>query len=115
MRIQLDTRYKVRIMLPTHSPSDNNRHHIFNDFLQGGEDYLLCIDSDNPPVNNPIDLVELDKDVIACPTPVYHNTKKGERPYYWNVYKYNEAEDAYNEWPVKEKLQKVSVNKLKVA
>lgn len=109
MRIQLDTRYKVRIMLPTHSPSDNNRHHIFNDFLQGGEDYLLCIDSDNPPMNNPLDLVELDKDFIACPTPVYYNNikKRGDRPYYWNVYKYNEAEDGYNEWPVQEKLQKV--------
>lgn len=109
LKIQLDTRYSIRIIQPTHSPSDNNRHHIFNDFLAHDEDYLLMIDSDNPPINNPLDLVELDRDIITCPTPVWHFTgkNKGERPIYENAYKYVPEEDAYTEWPDKAGLQKV--------
>ncbi len=108
LRIQQDTRYAYRIILPTHSPSDNNRHHIFNDFLTGGEDYLLMIDSDNPPLNNPLDLVALDRDIIGCPTPIWHFTgKPNERPVYENAYKYVLEEDAYTEWPNKVGLQKV--------
>jgi hypothetical protein len=109
LKLQLDTRYDLRIIQPTHSPSDNNRHHIFNDFLAGGEDYLLMIDSDNPPTDNPLDLVALDMDVVGCPTPVWHFTgnKPGERPIYENAYKYIPEEDAYTEWPDKIGLQKV--------
>ncbi len=109
LKIQLDTRYDLRIIQPTHSPSDNNRHHIFNDFLAEGEDYLLMIDSDNPPLNNPLDLIALDKDVITCPTPVWHFTGaiKGERPIYENAYKYVPEKDAYTEWPDKVGLQRV--------
>lgn len=108
LNMQLDQRYRLRIIQPTHSPSDNNRHHIFRDFLAGGEDYLLMIDSDNPPMNNPLDLVELDRDVMGYPTPVWHYTGKikGERPIYENVYKYVPDEDAYKEWPDKVGLQK---------
>jgi hypothetical protein len=77
--------------------------------LAGGEDYLLMIDSDNPPINNPLDLVEIDRDVIGCPTPVWHYTGKikGERPIYENAYKYVPKENAYTEWPDKVGLQKV--------
>ena len=109
LKMQLDTRYGIRIIQPTHSPSDNNRHHIFNDFLAGNEDYLLMIDSDNPPINNPLDLIELDRDVMGCPTPVWHFTSKvkGERPIYENAYKYVPEKDAYTEWPDKDGLQRV--------
>jgi GT2 family glycosyltransferase len=56
-----------------------------------------------------LDLIELDKDIIGCPTPVYHFTDKvkGERPWYENAYKYVPEEDAYLEWPNKVGLQKV--------
>lgn len=109
LKMQHDTRYRLRIAHPSHSPSDNNRHHIFNDFLAGGEDYLLMIDSDNPPINNPLDLIEMDRDIMGFPTPVWHFTGKikGERPIYENVYKYVPDEDAYTEWPIKDGLQKV--------
>jgi predicted O-methyltransferase YrrM len=109
LKLQTDNRYHHRIIQPTHSPSDNNRHHIFNDFLANNEDYLLMIDSDNPPTSNPLDLIELDLDIITCPTPVWHFTGrvKGERPIYENAYKYVPEEDAYTEWPEKVGLQKV--------
>jgi hypothetical protein len=109
LKMQLDQRYTLRIQHPSHSPIDNNRHHIFKDFIDGGEDYLLMIDSDNPPINNPLDLVELGLDVVGLPTPVWHFTdkKKGERPVYENAYKYVPEEDAYLEWPDKQGLQEV--------
>jgi hypothetical protein len=109
IKLMSDGRYKSTIIVPTNNPYENNLHHIRNDFIAGGYDYWLNIDADNPPMNNPLDLIELDKDIIGCPTPVYHFTDKikGERPWYENVYKYVPEEDAYLEWPNKVGLQKV--------
>lgn len=109
LKLVQDGRYKVNIIQPTHNPYENNLHHIVNDFMAGDYDFWLNIDSDNPPMNNPLDLAELNKDIVGCPTPVWHFTdkKKGERPFYENAYKYVPKEDAYAEWPVKEGLQKV--------
>jgi len=104
-----DGRYDVTIIRPTHNPFENNLHHIINDFMDGNYNFWLSMDADNPPINNPLDLVELDLDIVGLPTPVWHFTGnvKGERPMYWNAYKWNEKEKGYNEWPVKEGLQEV--------
>jgi len=108
LRIQQDHRYKLYIILPVHRPYENNLHHIVKDFLAGDFDYWLSFDADNPPINNPLDLVELDKDIMGLPTPVWYNVgnKKGERPVYWNAYKYVPEHDSYTEWPIREGLQK---------
>jgi len=109
LKLQCDIRYKLTIMLPTHNPYENNLHHIVLDFLKRGFDYWLSFDSDNPPINNPLDLISLDKDIIGCPTPIWHfkGDKKGERPIYWNGYDYVKEEDAYTEHDQKIGLQRV--------
>ncbi|KKK76238.1 hypothetical protein LCGC14_2865670 [marine sediment metagenome] len=106
LRLQLDRRYKLRIILPTHSPFENNLHHIVADFMDGGEDYWLSIDTDNPPIQNPLDLVALDKDILGFPTPVWHwEGKAGERPIYWNAYRAKEG--GYTEYRPQSGLQRV--------
>lgn len=105
----LDGRYTVKIIRPTHNPYENSLHHIINDFMAGNFHYWLNIDADNPPVNNPLNLVKLDLDIVGLPTPIWHFTDigKGERPMYWNGFKWNAKKGGYNEWPVKEGLQEV--------
>jgi len=105
--IQQDQRYRVTIALPSNKPFENNLHHIVNDFMAGDWDFWLSMDADNPPERNPLDLIELDKDVIGCPTPIWHYTKLGERPIYWNAYQYDPSTEAYREWPEREGLQQV--------
>ncbi len=108
LKLQLDSRYHLRVSLPTDVPLENNQHHIISDFLKGGEDYWMSIDSDTAPMKNPLDLVELDKDIIGCPYPIWHYTEKPrERPIYWAAYDYVEDEDAYKEHEPKEGLQRV--------
>lgn len=80
-----DGRYRLRHDCPSHKPYVNNLHKCMWDFINGGEDYWLTIDTDNPPTNNPLDLIEFDCDVIGCPTPVWHNSVKGDRPWYFNA------------------------------
>jgi len=65
LKLQKDTRFNLTFILPTHNPYENNLHHIVKDFLTGDYDYWLSFDSDNPPINNPLDLVGLDKDIIS--------------------------------------------------
>ena len=132
MLLQNDGRYRLRFEFPSHKPYENNLHHIVRDFHAGNTcggrkactcsgreprrqacggrhaDFWLSIDSDNPPMNNPLDLVELDLDIVGLPTPVWHYVgKPGERPIYWNAYDYVPESDAYKEHSTKEGLQRV--------
>ncbi len=94
-----DQRVTSRAIFPTHSPSENNRAKIMVDFLAGGADFLISVDADNPPRQNPVDLVFLDKPVIGLPTPVWHNDRPGEGqpPIYWNAY--DEVVDGFKAHP----------------
>jgi hypothetical protein len=109
LKLQADDRYKTSIIMPSHKPFENNLHHIIVDFLKGDYDYWLTIDSDNPPENNPLDLIQLDKDIIGCPTPIIHFDKDhlGDAPVYWNAYDYVPEADAYSPHKEMEGLQRV--------
>ena len=106
-----DKRHQVRPMIPTHQPFEHNLHKILNDFMASDCQFWLSIDADNPPLRNPLDLVELDLDIVGCPTPVWHfdpdTAKPGEPPLYYNAYDYVEAEEGYREHHPREGLQRV--------
>lgn len=106
--LQQDRRYRLNIMMPSNKPFENNLHHIVNDFMAGNYDFWLTMDADNPPSQNPLDLVNLDKDIIGLPTPIWHyEGKAGERPIYWNAYDYDPSVGAYREHQNREGLQRV--------
>lgn len=109
INILQDSRYKITAIFPTHTPYENNLHHIVKDFIGKEYDFWLNIDSDNPPIKNPLDLIKLDKDIIGLPTPVWHykNQDEKERPLYYNGYDYVPEEDAYKEHLPRQGLQKV--------
>lgn len=108
MLLLKDGRCGAVIQSPAHKPYVNNLHHCVNEFMSGQYDYWLNIDADNPPVSNPLDLVQLDKDIIGLPTPVWHfEGKEGERPVCYNGYDYDSAVDAYREHTPQEGLQLV--------
>ena len=106
-----DTRYDIKLIMPSHKPYENNLHHIVNDVLKGGYDFWLNIDSDNPPEKNPLDLIELDKDVIGMPTPVAHFDGKytGDFPVIWSAFDYHPEHDAYKPHHTMGGLRKVDV------
>ena len=70
MGLHKETRYQVQIGVGISKYSvDDARNIVASKFLSTDADYLLFLDDDNPPIKNPLDLVELDKDIIACPVP----------------------------------------------
>lgn len=109
MLLLQDPRYKFNIIMPTIKPIENSFHRIVNEFMDGDYKFWLNIDADNPPINNPLDLIELDLDIVGCPTPVWHFTNKvdNQKPIYENAYKYLPEKDSYTEWPDKDGLQEV--------
>lgn len=99
---------RVTLIRPTHRPYENNLAHIRNQMLEQDFDWWLNIDADNPPMRNPLELIQLDKALVGLPTPVYHWTgQAGERLIYWNVYRAVSEKGAYTEWLPREGLQKV--------
>jgi len=105
--LQEDKIHKVKIITPSHEPYENNLHHIVNYFMAGDYDFWLNIDTDNPPIDNPLDLIELDKDIIGLPTPIWYFKIILKNPIYWNVYKYVKGKDIYKEYFPQKGLQEV--------
>lgn len=100
--------HDINIIFPSRRPYENNLNHIVKDFLRDQYEYWLNIDSDNPPLNNPLELLEYKLPVIGLPTPVFHFVKdKKERCFYFNGYDYKPEADAYTEHTPQEGLQKV--------
>jgi len=68
-----DTRYAIDIsgLFVFGRPLPCARHMIINNFLETDSDYLLMFDSDVVPRGNPLDLVELDLDVVAMACPIW--------------------------------------------
>lgn len=68
-----DTRYAIDIsgLFVFGRPLPCARHMIINNFLGTDSDYLLMVDNDVVPRGNPLDLVELDLDVVAMACPVW--------------------------------------------
>ena len=83
-----------------------HRNVVVKAFLQSDCDYLMMIDSDNPPPPTVLDLMALDKDVISCPTPINMNWMRGVNNYFWNVFDMN-GQPTKNKGEGLEKVEKV--------
>lgn len=94
--ILTDSRVQLHVTRSSAIPVENNLNTVIKGFLQGEWDYWINLDEDQAPINNPVDLVFLDKDVIGLPTPVYKpNQPDTPNPLHWNVYNWDETEERY--------------------
>jgi len=85
--------YKIFVNFTEEKPCAHARNHIVQKFLKSNNEWLIMIDEDVVPSQNPFELILLNKDVIICPTLIYQY-KVG-----WNVYK----TDANGYWqPIKD-------------
>jgi len=105
--VRLGRQADVAVVEGGPSLEDNLHKIIIERVLAGSYTHWLTIDADNPPNRNPLDLVDLDKDVIGCPTPVWHFVDKpGDRP--WCLNAWDEAnEEAFREHHPMNGLQQV--------
>ena len=93
--------------MPSERPIPANRNHIVKKFLKTDNDILYMQDDDNPPLQNPFELIKYDKDVIAVPTP--GNDKIGIK---WMVFQFGDEypeKITYKSFPTKDRhgLQQV--------
>jgi hypothetical protein len=107
IRIAMNGRHSVKILAPHLKPYVNNLHHLVNNFMENGYDFWLNIDHDNPPLKNPLDVVDLDLDICGLPTPVWHNSgeKPGERPFYYSAW--DAVPEGYKEHTPHKGIQRV--------
>lgn len=82
----VESRCEIEFDAPLENPPyDNALNTIAKRFYGGNCDFWLNIDADNPPSRNPLDLCELGKDIIGCPTP---NIRVGRNPLVqWMVFR----------------------------
>ena len=66
---------------------DYNRNTITRMFLESDCDFLLMIDDDNPCLKNPLDLIELNKDIMIYPTLMFKVDGGREPILQYNVFK----------------------------
>ena len=66
-----ETTHEVTFESSNVKPVEHNRNTIVKRFLESDNDYLLQIDSDVVPSNNPLLLADLELDVVGAPCWVY--------------------------------------------
>lgn len=71
LELTQDRRYSLEFLFQSARPISTARHAILNEFLRSEADYLLMLDSDVIPYHSPLDLVELDLDVVAMACPIW--------------------------------------------
>lgn len=81
-----NTEYIIDTLISPMRGIGENRNRITKAFLKGNYDWLLMVDSDNPPPRNVLQLIKEDKDVIGLPTPINMNWVEGVNNIYWSVF-----------------------------
>ena len=71
LRITQDTRYNLVYRFSQARPIDSNRNKIVRSYLESDCDFLLMLDEDVVPEGNPLDLIELDLDVVTLLYPIW--------------------------------------------
>lgn len=83
----LEKKYEIDMRFSKVANIDYNRNSIVARFLESDSEYLLMMDYDNPCLKNPLDLLDLKKDVIIYPTFMYKTDDKGRPAINYNVFK----------------------------
>jgi SAM-dependent methyltransferase len=102
--------HEIQMDFTALSPTDNCRNHIVNAAIEQDSDYLLFIDSDNPPEKNPLELIDLDLDVTVLPTLIFLSNKfgnVGKIPLCWNVFTWEESKDMWRDYKDYDGLQEI--------
>jgi hypothetical protein len=97
-----DRRVALDIIRPSAVPYENNLNRVIKLILESDYDYWLNIDDDQAPIANPLDLIQLDKDIIGCPTPSIKLGQNGKHPFFWSVY--SQDSEGYRPYVVKPNL-----------
>ena len=87
-------RYPIAINLKSAKPYEHSLNTCVQRALEGGFDFWMNIDHDNPPTPgwDPLDMVEKNLDVVGFPTPIWHEMEDdqgqstGRRLVYYNCY-----------------------------
>lgn len=90
-----DERFDSKCAFPSAQPSEACRSHALQQFLGGDFEWWLSIDADNPPSGNPLDLIELNLDLVGCPTPVWQHNQNGDPTCKWNAYRWSQRAGGY--------------------
>jgi GT2 family glycosyltransferase len=79
--IQSNKDKSIFINFVEQQPIENARNIVVQEFLKTDNQYLLQIDNDTIPSQNPLELINLSLDVVSCPCPIYQGT------ILWNYYR----------------------------
>jgi len=101
-----DSRFDITFNFPVRKPVEVAYCEMAQLVHEKNYDWWLSIDDDNPPTRNPLDLIQLDKDIIGCPTPIWRPDLKGKM-FSWNVMSYDEKDGIHYEWGDPNGLQEV--------
>ena len=87
-RMLRDRRYDVTPERAIVKPVEYSRNLAAEKAVNEEYDWLIMMDNDNPPLRNPLDLIELDKDIVGVPTPIFKQSlmNAGHNPLIWNVF-----------------------------
>ena len=82
-----DERYNIIMGWNHAKPVTNNRNQIVKRFLDSPpeHEFLLMMDNDVVPQNNPLDYIEHNLDIVVFPCPIWKPNQACDSPVVWNI------------------------------
>jgi len=102
--MEKDERFDVTICHSSLKPSENNRNFLVKKALEEGYDFLLTIDHDTIPLNNPLDFAKMELDVVGGAYPQWNMSDKNYPLYFISM---DKVEGGYKEHKNRDGLQEV--------
>ena len=81
-----DPRCSVDVRFQSERPYEHSLNLLARQAADGEYDFWLTFDDDQCPITNPLDLVELNLDVVSCPAPIWMPDKSPHYPVVWNAF-----------------------------
>jgi len=103
--------HDLRFDFHSDKPVDSCRNKTITKFLDSGFEWYYTMDSDNPPLGNPLEHIDKDYDILAFPTPIWYSEimsrQRGEPPIVWNCFDWCEDSSGWREHQPQSGIQQI--------
>jgi hypothetical protein len=79
-----DDRFEIETQFQAERPYEHNLNILARYAADHDFDYWMTFDDDQCPTANPLDIIDLDLDVVSCPAPIWMPDKSPDCPVVWN-------------------------------
>jgi len=90
-RMMRQDKHQVTVMRTKRVPYENNMNYFCKTIRENDYEYWINFDADNAPARDPLELIDLDLDIVGMPSPIANWQLSQTEPYFWSAFDWDES------------------------